>query len=216
MKSLKPTPLKGLYAITDETLMPESRFAEMLHACLPAASVLQYRDKSANHEKRRQQAQLCRQLCDEYGALLIINDDIELARETKADGVHIGKDDQSLQQARDVLGDDSIIGVSCYDQLELALKADSEGADYIAFGSFFSSNIKPQAPRASIELISRFKQQSDTPLCCIGGITRSNHRPLLDAGADMLAVISDIFGQTSSASIEQAARHFQRSFKDQG
>ncbi len=207
--------LRGLYSITDETLMPEHRFDEMARACLAAGTaILQYRDKSSDTTKRLQQASQLRQLCDEFGALLIINDDISLANEVDADGVHIGKDDQSLELARQALGKDRLIGVSCYDQLELALDAARQGADYIAFGSFYSSSIKPDAPRASLELIHQFKQHSATPLCCIGGITRDNHRPLVEAGADMLAVISDVFRHPSSEDIKQAVRAFSQSFSD--
>lgn len=206
--------LYGLYAITDSKLIPEQEFENRVEAVLKSgARILQYRDKSTDHTKRLQQANSLRELCNSHNALLIINDDIELARNSCADGIHIGKDDDSLEQARQQLGKDKIIGVSCYNQLELAHKAIRAGADYIAFGSFFSSSIKPDAPTASIDLIQEIKQEYSIPVCCIGGITQQNHQPLLDAGADMLAVISELFAHDNLSDIEQAAQDFSHSFR---
>ena len=132
--------LKGLYVITDQRLMPESLFFEKAEAALSSgAKIIQYRDKSTDTEKRLSQAKTLRNLCNQYGSLLIINDDIELTKLVNADGIHIGKDDTSLKQARSALGREIIIGVSCYNQTEIAQQAVDNGADYIAFGSFFSS-----------------------------------------------------------------------------
>lgn len=206
--------LYGLYAITDSNIIPDAEFENRVEAALKSgARILQYRDKTTDQAKRLQQASSLRLLCDTYSATLIINDDITLAQSVNADGIHIGKDDQTLQRARQQLGDDKIIGVSCYNQLDLARAAIEAGADYIAFGSFFASNIKPDAPNANLELIREIKQESTTPVCCIGGITRLNHPPLLEAGADMLAVISDLFAHDRPADIEQAARQFSQSFR---
>lgn len=205
---MKPA-LKGLYAITDPKLMPGDRFTESAEAALASGvRILQYRDKSNEPGRRLIQAQRLRQLCDQYNVLLIINDDIQLALDVNADGVHIGKDDSALLQARQRLGDNKIIGVSCYNQLSLAHSAIQGGANYIAFGSFFGSRIKPDAPVASIELVESIRQQYATPVCCIGGITRENCAPLISAGADMLAVISDIFAHETPEAIARSCQDF--------
>ncbi|MDH5425262.1 MAG: thiamine phosphate synthase [Gammaproteobacteria bacterium] len=185
--------LHGLYAITDATLMAHN-FADAVESTLQGGSrIIQYRDKSNDTDKRLQQALTIRRLCDQYRALFIINDDIELALSSNADGVHLGKDDQHIKVAREQLGERKIIGVSCYNQLQLAIDAEQAGADYVAFGAFFSSSIKPDASNAPLSLIRQAKAQIKVPVCCIGGITALNGGELIAAGSDMLAVISDIF-----------------------
>ena len=189
--------LQGLYAITDANLVGQllnSDFARAIEQTLQGGSrLIQYRDKSCDNIKRQQQAQIIHRLCDQYQALFIINDDIELALTVNADGVHLGKDDQHISTAREQLGLNKIIGVSCYDQLDLAITAEQAGADYIAFGAFFSSSIKPEATPAPLSLIQQAKNRLQVPVCCIGGITAKNATQLIDAGSDMIAVISDIF-----------------------
>jgi len=190
--------LQGLYAITDAKLIPESSFVETVEQALRGgAGIIQYRDKSGDQQKRLQQARALKNLCSQHQALLIINDDLELAMTVNADGVHIGIDDTPLQQARQHLGQNKIIGVSCYNQFELALQAAAEGADYIAFGSFFPSTTKPHAVPAELKLLRKARQQLQLPVCAIGGITVDNAPSLLNAGAHMLAVVSSIFGETS-------------------
>ena len=189
--------LNGLYAITDAKLISQSNFLATVERALQGgAGIIQYRDKSNDQKKRLQQAAALKKLCARQGATLIINDDLELAKAVDADGVHIGIDDTPLQQARQSLGGNKIIGVSCYNQFELAQQAASQGADYIAFGSFFPSSTKPHAVPAELKLIRKAKQQFDLPVCAIGGITINNASPLLNAGADMLAVVSSIFGES--------------------
>lgn len=189
--------LHGLYAITDEKLIAENTFTETVEqALLGGARIIQYRDKSNNVKKRISQAAALKTICQQHNALLIINDDIELAIEVDADGVHIGIHDMPLQQARTKFGIEKIIGVSCYNKFELAEQAVSEGADYIAFGSFFSSSIKPEAAQASTDLLIAAKKEFNIPVCAIGGITSDNAKTLIDSGADMIAVISDIFAST--------------------
>jgi len=201
--------LSGLYAITNENLMPEENFLRMAKAAISSGiSLLQYRDKSTDKNKRYAQASALKQLCDRHNVYFIINDDIELTAQVEADGIHIGKNDVSLHETRKQLGPNKIIGVSCYNQLALAEDAAKAGASYIAFGSFFGSSIKPDAPNASIDLISSFKNKYSTPLCCIGGITHTNYSPLINAGADMLAVISDIFCTPSTTEISTRCRNF--------
>jgi len=188
--------LHGVYAITDMTLTPDTRIAEAVEQAIKGGChVIQYRDKSLDHSHRLKQAQALKEICRLHNALFIINDDIELARRVKADGVHLGREDGKLAQARQVLGENSIIGISCYNQLELALQAEQEGADYVAFGSFFSSSIKPDAARADLTLLQQARLQLQIPIVAIGGIDSFNANSLINQGADMLAVISAIFAQ---------------------
>jgi len=206
--------LSGLYAITNENLMPEEHFLNMAEAALASGvSILQYRDKSSDINKRQHQAHALKALCDQHNAIFIINDDINLAKQVDADGIHIGKNDLSLSETRKQLGTNKIIGVSCYNKISLAENAIDNGADYIAFGSFFGSSIKPDAPHAGSDLITTIKQTHDVPVCCIGGITIENHQPLLQAGTDMLAVISDIFSQANNEYISAQCTKYLESFK---
>jgi thiamine-phosphate pyrophosphorylase len=186
--------LRGLYAITDEQLIPESTFTETIEQALRGGtSIIQYRDKSTDQAKRLQQASLLRVLCSDYAAILIINDDIKLAKAVAADGVHLGEDDASIEQARSTLGEDAIIGISCYNQLQRAKAAEVAGADYVAFGAIFSSPTKPAARSANCTLITDAKSQLKIPICAIGGIDRTNAACVVDAGADMTALISGLF-----------------------
>jgi thiamine-phosphate pyrophosphorylase len=172
-------------------------------------SIIQYRDKSDDRNKRLQQASTLRSLCDQYDAVCIINDDLELAQKVEADGVHIGKDDHSLKQARDVLGDDAIIGVSCYNDIGLALAAENNSADYVAFGTMFSSPTKPDAVMATPNIIAEAKRQLNIPVCGIGGITEENIHQLIQHDTDMAAVISSLF---SADDIQQRARLLSQHF----
>ena len=186
--------LTGLYAITDENLIPEQHFNQAIESALQGgARIIQYRDKSDNQQKRLTQATALRLLCKRYEALCIINDDIELAKAIDADGVHLGKDDSSITQARKSLGDDAIIGVSCYNDLTLAIKAEKNTADYVAFGAIFSSSTKPAATVAGLDIISLAHLQLSIPICTIGGITENNIKQVVQKGSDMAAVISCLF-----------------------
>lgn len=205
--------LQGLYAITDEQLIGLYFAPAVEQALKGGVRIIQYRNKSTNQRRRQQQAETLRQLCDQYHALLIINDDIELAKAVNADGVHIGRDDTALSQAREKLGADKIIGVSCYNNIELARQAEQLGADYVAFGAFFSSTIKPEASEADLMLLEQARDELSIPVCCIGGITADNAAPLLEAGSHMLAVITDIFGHTpEEEGIQQAAERLSQLF----
>jgi thiamine-phosphate pyrophosphorylase len=186
--------LRGLYVITDERLMPEARFDELAETALSGgASVIQYRDKSADLTKREHQAARLRELCEQYNAVLIINDDINLARSVEAHGIHIGVNDMSYEDARDALGENAIIGVSCYANFERARLFAQMGADYVAFGAFFASPTKPQAANASLDLLQRARQELEIPVCAIGGVTAENASLLVEAGAEMVATISGVF-----------------------
>ena len=191
---MKPV-LRGLYAITDAHLINEKQFAHRIEQALAGGvRIIQYRDKSNHTKKRLQQASDIKSLCDKYNTTFIINDDVELAKQVDADGVHIGINDCCYDRAREKLGDNKIIGVTCYNQFDNALQAQQLGADYVAFGRFFSSSVKPHAVEASIELLLRAKQELSVPVCAIGGITLENSSQLIGAGVDMLAVITGVFG----------------------
>lgn len=203
--------LHGLYAITDSQLIPESHFSDTIERALMGGTrIIQYRDKSHDHHRRLQQAKALKQLCQQYQALCIINDDIELAQAMDADGLHIGRHDGAVADIRRQLGKHKVIGVSCYNELALAQAAQQQGANYVAFGSFFPSPTKPDAQKASLDLLPQARQLIDIPICAIGGITLNNAAPLLDAGADMLAVISDVFGHDD---VFSASKNFQQLFK---
>jgi len=173
------------------------------------ARILQYRNKSANAAVRREQGTVLLALCREARIPLVINDDLDLARAIGADGLHLGRDDVSIAAARAQLGEDKLLGVSCYDRLELALAAREAGADYVAFGSAFPSSSKPEATRAPLSLYREARTRLDFPIVAIGGITTENAHKVIEAGADAVAVISALF---DSPDIEAAARSFSRLF----
>lgn len=182
---------RGLYVITDGP-RPDL-FQVVAQALAGGARLLQYRDKTGDHERRLTEARAIRALCAARQVPLIINDDVALVQAVGAAGVHLGEEDGDLAAARAVLGEDAIIGVSCYDSLERAERLAAAGADYIAFGAFFPSPTKPHARRASFELL-RQSAALGIPRVAIGGITPDNGGSLIDAGADYLAVISAVFG----------------------
>ena len=191
--------LKGLYAITDERLISEQDFDKKVEQALQGgAKIIQYRDKSNDTKKRQHQALSLRHLCEKHNALCLINDDIQLAKEVNAHGVHLGKDDVSLHTARDVLGETAVIGVSCYNDLSLAISAEKNGASYVAFGAIFPSPTKPNAPISGLKIISQAKQTLFLPICAIGGISHTNIQQVIQHGTDMAAVISEIFAPDRS------------------
>jgi len=186
--------IKGLYAITDTANLSSeimlTRTEEILRA---GANLLQYRNKQADENTRITEAEQLRELCRQFSVPLIINDDIALAVQIGADGVHLGKTDSTIADARKRLGDKAMIGCSCYNNLDRAQQAAKSGADYIAFGAFFPSPTKPDAAHATPDIIQTAKQKFKLPVVAIGGITPENGRSLIDAGADMLVVISGIY-----------------------
>jgi thiamine-phosphate pyrophosphorylase len=198
--------LVGLYAIADTGLIDAARLIDSVASAIAGgAHVIQYRDKAGDRESRLRQATALVRLCENQHVPLIINDDPELAADVGATGVHLGRTDASLTKTRRRLGSQAIIGISCYNQLELALAAEAEGANYVAFGSFYSSTTKPKAVRAAPELLRTAKQQLNIPVVAIGGITPENGAALIKAGADSLAVIQGVFKQTD---IRQAAHRY--------
>ncbi|MEE9398555.1 MAG: thiamine phosphate synthase [Methylococcales bacterium] len=201
-----PFPNSGLYAITSTHQNATDKFVSAVDAAIKGGTrVVQYRDKSKNPciTKARQ----ILETCHASAVPLIINDDIALVKAIGADGVHLGKDDADIHQARVLLGNDAIIGVSCYNSIGLAEKAQREGVTYVAYGRFFPSRSKPNAPSAGLDVLT--ESTLDIPIVAIGGVTAQNGKHLLDAGADLLAVIDGIFGQED---IQQAAEQLSRLF----
>lgn len=197
------SPIKGLYAITPDEADTVELLRKVRLALLGGARVLQYRNKAADAALRLEQARALRELTHEFSVSLIVNDDAMLAQQVDADGVHLGGEDGSVAAARAVLGSAKHIGVSCYNHMALAHEAVRQGADYVAFGSFFASLVKPGAVAASLDLLRQARREIALPLVAIGGITVHNGAQLLEAGADALAVISAVFG---AADIRDAAR----------
>ncbi len=200
MKSIQS--LQGLYPVTNP-LLQQNLPAAVRKTLQGGARLIQYRDKGQDRTRRLNEALQLKQLCCEHGALLIINDDIQLAKEVNADGVHLGANDPEIAEARHCLGDKKIIGISCYNQLPLAVAAQQQGAHYVAFGSFYLSSVKPDAVKADIHLLSNARQQLNIPIVAIGGITLQNAPDLITAGADMLAVINGVFAQKAIQSTTQ-------------
>lgn len=195
--------LKGLYAITDETLTPDSTLPDLAQRALSAGvNILQYRNKTASDEDCEAVCIELQRLCRICGALFVIDDRPHLARRIGADGLHIGKDDVSLPEARSLFPE-AIIGVSCYGSLRRALAAQEAGADYVAFGSFFPSPTKPRSGIVPIDILSKAKSALSIPVCAIGGIERSNIEHIALHAPDMISCVSAIW----TGNIERNVTH---------
>lgn len=204
--------LHGLYVITDHALSQQRKQAlvNMVEAAIRGgARIVQYRNKTSSAAERQREARALADLCKAREVLFLINDDVPLALAVDADGVHLGQSDASLSDARELLGEQRLIGVTCHDQIPLALAAQQAGADYVAFGRFFASVTKPEAPPASLAILQQARAQLSIPIAAIGGITPANATELLAYGADMLAVIHGVFG---AADIAAAAGEYARLF----
>ncbi|HEX9301647.1 MAG TPA: thiamine phosphate synthase [Casimicrobiaceae bacterium] len=184
--------IAGLYAVTPDLADIGELGARVAAALAGGAAAVQYRNKTADARCRREQAMTLARIHAARGALFIVNDDPALAAEIGADGVHVGEDDGSIAAAREIVGPDRIVGVSCYNDFARAQAAVAAGADYVAFGSFFPSAVKPAARRADIELLEQARGLP-VPVVAIGGITAANASTLFRAGADAVAVISAVF-----------------------
>lgn len=180
---------RGLYAVTPEELHGSALLRSVSQALSGGTSIVQYRaGPRADRESARSLVDLCRR----HGAMLIVNDDPRLAADVDADGVHLGRHDESVEQARRVIGADRIIGVSCYDDLSRARDLARRGADYLAFGSMYASPTKPEAVHCPPQVLTAARRLGK-PVVAIGGITLERGPDLVRAGADLLAVISDLF-----------------------
>jgi thiamine-phosphate pyrophosphorylase len=206
-----PFPNRGLYAITQtENKAIDLILSDVDSAIKGGAAVIQYREK--NPAAALILAGQLVELCHRHNIPLIINDDVELAVKVNADGVHLGKNDGELRLVRSRLGNDAIIGVSCYNSVERALTAQAHGATYVAFGRFFPSATKPLAPPADIGILTEAKKHLHIPVVAIGGILPQNGGELLEAGADLLAVVGGIFERDP----EQSAQAYQQLFQHGG
>ena len=200
-------PDSGLYAITQtDGKSSETIIQEVRAAIKGGVSVIQYRDKNPDDVVYLAKELLT--ICKHHQVPLIINDDADLARQIGADGVHIGKDDGGIAAARKILGPDAIIGLSCYDDINSAIQAQANGVDYVAFGRFFPSSSKPLASPAHCETLRQARQHINIPIVAIGGILPENGKQLLDAGADVLAVIGGLFDHN----VEQSAKSYLKLF----
>jgi thiamine-phosphate pyrophosphorylase len=195
--------IAGLYAITPDLADTEALVMRVGAALAGGASAIQYRNKSAPSALRREQALALARVHATRGGLFIVNDDPVLAAEVGADGVHIGEDDGAIEDARAIVGPERIVGVSCYDDFARAETAVARGADYVAFGSFSSSIVKPTARRADVALLEHARELG-VPVVAIGGITADNAAALVRAGADAVAVISAVFDATDVAAAARA------------
>lgn len=195
--------IRGLYAVTPDEADTAVLVRKLRQALCGGASVVQYRNKTASRELKAGQVRELLRCCREAGVPLIVNDDLELALESGADGLHLGKEDGDLRPARRALGPKRLLGASCYDRLELAREAVAQGADHVAFGRAFGSPTKPGAVRAPLALYAEARRELAVPIVAIGGITPGNARELIEAGADAVAVISALF---DAPDIELAAR----------
>lgn len=199
-------PNSGLYVITQtEGFSSQTIVSNIAEAIKGGAKVIQYRDKTGLN--RLQTAKMLLSTCRALDVPLIINDDVDLAIKLEADGVHLGKTDCDIHRARSMLGDNAIIGVSCYSSPQRAILAERQGASYVAFGRFFPSKSKPQAAYVSIDVLRRVSLK--IPVVAIGGITPRNGKKLLEAGANLLAVIDAVCGQQNP---KLAAMQFQKLF----
>ncbi|KIO50135.1 thiamine phosphate synthase [Nitrosospira sp. NpAV] len=199
----------GLYAITPE-IAGTPRLITMTREILRGgARLVQYRNKIADTSLQLEQASSLAHLCRKFGIPFIVNDHLDLAVEVDADGVHVGQDDASVSDARRRLGRGKIIGVSCYNRLELAVEAEREGADYVAFGAFFVSITKPGATVAPMDLLHHAKRKLHIPIVAIGGITPNNGLALIQQGADAVAASNALF---DAPNIQLAAEKFSRLF----
>ena len=203
------THIQGLYAITPDEGNTDLLLQKVEAALLGGVSVLQYRNKAANHKLKTQQARAILPLCRQYHVPFIINDSVKLCLALDADGVHLGADDGNLLEVRERLGVSKLLGASCYNQFNLALQAQLAGADYVAFGACFASNTKPNAPEADLSLFNRAKLELGIPVIGIGGVTLQNAAQLIAAGADAIAVINAIF---NADDIKSASRQFSSLF----
>lgn len=185
--------LKGLYVITDEHLTPDETVHAYIEEALKAgANIVQYRNKTKSDDEVEEVCRALQAMCAQYHVPFIIDDRPHLATKIHADGLHIGKDDMPIQEAREIFPK-GIIGVSCYGSIRKAREAQAEGADYVAFGSFFASPTKPHSGIISMNVLHKAKEALDIPVCAIGGISQINIGEIASTQTDMISVVSAVF-----------------------
>ena len=186
--------LNGLYVLTDNRVYPHSQWASRIETIIEAgASVIQLREKHLDDERLLPYAMEIHEVCLSYQVPLILNDRVELAKKVSAEGVHLGMNDDSLREARDYLGYEYFIGISCYRSIYTAIRAQQLGADYVAFGSLFPSHTKRSASACPLAIIQKALRQIDIPICGIGGISPENTARVTRAGASLIAVSNAVF-----------------------
>jgi thiamine-phosphate pyrophosphorylase len=199
--------IQGLYAITPDTFNTELLCEKVRSVLQGGATLVQYRNKSADAGLRLRQATALLALCRSFSVPLIINDHLDLCAQIDADGLHLGATDCDLGAARRLLGEHKILGASCYNRLDLVVQAEVAGASYAAFGACFSSDTKPDAVNAPFSLFAEAKQKTSIPLVAIGGITLENATQAIDAGASAIAVVGALFDAENIAATSQQFTH---------
>lgn len=195
-----------IYAISDDILMPENLALEYTREILECGvNFFQFRSKKA--VKNEKLASEILNLCEKFGAKFIVNDDVKFAKKIGAKAVHLGKDDEGIKEAFEILGKDAYVGVSCYNDISLAINAAKNGASYVAFGSVFTSPTKPNAPKCGLEIVKEAKQILNLPVCVIGGINETNIGSLSHIKPDLIAVISAIY---KDGNIKENIKNIQR------
>lgn len=185
-----------LYVLTDKEFTPKnSIYGQILELLNSGIKFIQYRNKTQDHDIKLLKS--IANLCDDFNAKFIINDDPFLAKACDAHGVHIGKDDEDIKKAKELLGKNSIIGVSCYNDINLALKAQRDGASYVAFGAMYMSKTKPNAPICDHDTIKKAKENLDIPICVIGGINALNLKEVSTLMPDLIAIVSAAYSPKS-------------------
>ena len=199
-----------IYAISDDILMPENLALEYAREILECGvKFFQFRSKKA--VKNEKLASEILNLCEKFGAKFIVNDDVKFAKKIGAKAVHLGKDDENIKETFEILGKNAYVGVSCYNDISLAINAAKNGASYVAFGSVFESPTKPNAPKCDLEVVKEAKQILDLPVCVIGGINERNIGSLSYANPDLIAIISAIY---KDGNIKENIKNLQKIIKN--
>ena len=199
-----------IYAISDDILMPENLALEYSREILECGvKFFQFRSKKA--VKNEKLASEILNLCEKFGAKFIVNDDVKFAKKIGAKAVHLGKDDEGIKEAFEILGKDAYVGVSCYNDINLAINAAKNGASYVAFGSVFTSPTKPNAPKCGLEVVKEAKQILNLPICVIGGVNETNIGSLSHVKPDLIAVISAIY---KDSNIKENIKNLQNIIKN--
>ena len=199
-----------IYAISDDLLMPENLALEYAREILECGvKFFQFRSKKA--VKNEKLASEILNLCEKFGAKFIVNDDVKFAKKIGANAVHLGKDDEGIKEAFEILGKDAYVGVSCYNDINLAINAAKNGASYVAFGSIFTSSTKPNASKCGFEVVKEAKQILNLPVCVIGGINETNIGSLSHAKPDLIAIISAIY---KDSNIKKNIKNLQKIIKN--
>jgi len=204
--------LRGLYVITDKKLIDRDQFVLTVEKSIKGgASIVQLREKDTPEKEIIDLGRQILKVTKQYNVPLIINDSPELTREIGADGVHLGGEDCSITKARELLGNNAIIGVTCYNEINRGLYAVQNGADYVAFGTPYYTPTKPEREPTSIDTLKKAVSLIKTiPIFAIGGITKENAGPILETGVNGIAIITSIFGSTDP---ETSARELTKLYR---